>query len=82
MGLITTLVVGGLIGWFASLIMKTSRQMGVLGSVLVGIVGAWVGRWLFGLLGLAAFGRVGHIVVSVVGALVLIALLRALGVYR
>ena len=82
MGLIVTLVVGGLIGWLASLIMKTNRQMGILSNVVVGIVGAYVGHWLFGVLGLAAFGTMGRVVMNLIGAVVLIGVLRALGVYR
>ena len=40
MHLILTLIVGGIIGWLASLLMKTDDQMGVISNVLVGIVGS------------------------------------------
>jgi uncharacterized membrane protein YeaQ/YmgE (transglycosylase-associated protein family) len=46
MNLIIWLVVGGLIGWVASLIMKTDAQQGMLLNVIVGIVGALLGGWL------------------------------------
>jgi uncharacterized membrane protein YeaQ/YmgE (transglycosylase-associated protein family) len=46
MNLIIWLVVGGLIGWVASLIMKTDAQQGLLLNVIVGIVGALLGGWL------------------------------------
>jgi uncharacterized membrane protein YeaQ/YmgE (transglycosylase-associated protein family) len=46
MNLIIWLVVGGLIGWVASLIMKTDAQQGMLLNVVVGIVGALIGGWL------------------------------------
>ena len=46
MNLIIWLVVGGLIGWIASLIMRTDAQQGLVLNVVVGIIGALVGGWL------------------------------------
>jgi uncharacterized membrane protein YeaQ/YmgE (transglycosylase-associated protein family) len=46
MNLIIWLVVGGLIGWVASLIMKTDAQQGMILNIVVGIVGALLGGWL------------------------------------
>jgi len=46
MNLIVWLVVGGLIGWLASLVMKTDAQQGVILNVVVGVVGAVLGGWL------------------------------------
>ena len=46
MSLIIWLVTGGLIGWLASLVMKTDAQQGVILNVVVGIVGALLGGWL------------------------------------
>jgi len=82
MGLLLAIVVGGVIGWLASLIMKTSAQMGVLANIVVGIVGSILGHFIAGVLGIAAFGALGGFVVSLVGAVVLIAILRALGFFR
>jgi uncharacterized membrane protein YeaQ/YmgE (transglycosylase-associated protein family) len=82
MELIIALVVGGIVGWLASLVMKTNAQMGVLANVVVGIVGSALGHWLFGVLGIAAFGAIGHWVMSVAGAVVLIAVLKALRIYK
>ena len=48
MDLIVTLIVGGLIGWLASLVMKTDAQMGILANILVGIIGSFIGHWLAG----------------------------------
>ena len=45
MNLIIWLVVGGVIGWLASLIMKTDAQQGLVLNVVVGIVGALLGGW-------------------------------------
>lgn len=82
MSLIIAIVVGGIIGWIASLIMKTHAQMGIIANVLVGIVGSVLGHWLAGALGIAAIGTAGNFVVSLLGAIVLLAILRAVGVFR
>jgi len=57
MGWIGTLIVGGIIGWLASMVMKTDKQMGILANVIVGIIGSSLGFWLAGLLGFGAFRR-------------------------
>ncbi len=46
MNFIIWLVVGGVIGWLASLVMKTDGQQGIILNVVVGIVGAMLGGWL------------------------------------
>jgi len=46
MNLIIWLIVGGIIGWLASLVMKTDAQQGVLLNVVVGVIGAMLGGWL------------------------------------
>jgi uncharacterized membrane protein YeaQ/YmgE (transglycosylase-associated protein family) len=45
---IVVILVGGLIGWLASLVMKTDGQQGAITNVLIGIFGAALGRWIFG----------------------------------
>jgi len=82
MGLLISIIIGGIIGWLASLIMKTDAQMGIIANILVGIVGSALGHFLAGAVGLAAYGMVGRLIVSVVGAVLLIAILRALGLFR
>ena len=82
MNLIITLVIGGIIGWLASLLMKTDAQMGLLANIVIGIVGSFVGFWLAGLLGLGAGGTIGSYLIAVLGAVVLIGLLKALGVMK
>ena len=52
MGILIWLIVGGVIGWLASLIMKTDAQQGIFLNIIVGIVGAFLGGWLGGLLGI------------------------------
>jgi len=79
---IVTLVVGGIVGWLASILMKTNAQMGIIANVVVGIVGSSLGFWLAGLLGLAAYGAIAQWAVAVVGAVVLIWILKALGIFK
>ena len=53
MGLIVTLIIGGIVGWLASIVMKTNAQMGLIANIVVGVVGAAIGNWLAGQLGMA-----------------------------
>jgi uncharacterized membrane protein YeaQ/YmgE (transglycosylase-associated protein family) len=82
MNWIVTLVVGGVIGWLASILMKTDKQMGIISNVIVGIIGSSLGFWLAGMLGLAAYGAIARWAVAVVGAALLIYILKALGVFK
>jgi uncharacterized membrane protein YeaQ/YmgE (transglycosylase-associated protein family) len=82
MNWIITLVVGGIIGWLASMLMKTDKQMGIIANVIVGIVGSSLGFWLAGVLGLATYGVIAQWAVAVVGAALLIWILKALGVFK
>ena len=82
MDLIVTLIIGGVIGWLASLVMKTSAQMGIIANIVVGIIGAVLGFWLAGVLGIVAVGSVGAWIISIIGAVVLLAILKALNVYK
>jgi len=82
MDLVITLVVGGIIGWLASIVMKTNAQMGILMNVLVGIGGAFLGHWLAPMLGLAPEGTFGMILVSLGGAVLVILILKLLKVLR
>ena len=48
MGIIIWLIVGGIVGWLASLVMRTDGQQGIILNIVVGIVGAFIGGWLIG----------------------------------
>jgi uncharacterized membrane protein YeaQ/YmgE (transglycosylase-associated protein family) len=81
MNLIIWLVIGGLIGWIASMIMKTDAQQGVVLNVVVGIVGALLGGWLLSpLLGAGTINSsdfsVGGLAVSLLGAVILLAVVN------
>ena len=82
MGWIVTLVVGGIVGWLASLFMKTDKQMGMIANVIVGIIGSSLGFWLAGVLGFAAYGAIAQWAVAVAGAALLIVILKALGIFK
>jgi uncharacterized membrane protein YeaQ/YmgE (transglycosylase-associated protein family) len=82
MSWIVTLVVGGIIGWLASILMKTNNQMGIIANVIVGIIGSSLGFWIAGVLGLAAYGAIASWAVAVAGAAILIYILKALGVFK
>jgi uncharacterized membrane protein YeaQ/YmgE (transglycosylase-associated protein family) len=81
MNLIIQLIIGGVIGWLASIVMKTNAQMGMIANVIVGIVGAGIGGWLAGQLGVGGPPIMGW-VMAVLGAAILIGLLKALGVFK
>ncbi len=65
------LLIGLAAGWLAGKIMK-GRGFGLVGNLVVGVVGAILGGWLFGALGLAPQGSLGSLITAVVGALVLL----------
>ena len=81
MGWIISLVIGGIVGWVASIVMKTNAQMGIIANVLVGIVGSSLGFWLAGLVGISPSGGILRFVVAVIGAALLIFVLKSLGVF-
>ncbi len=70
------LVVGLVAGFLASRVMRGGGY-GLIGDIVVGLIGAFIGGWLAGLLGLASFGLIGTIVVAFIGACVLLAILHA-----
>jgi len=81
MGLIISLIIGGIVGWLASIFMKTNAQMGLIANVLVGVVGSWLGFWVAGLLGIAP-GGILRFIVAVIGAALLIFILQKLGIFK
>lgn len=80
MGIILWLVIGGLVGWIASIIMGTNAQQGIILNIVVGIIGALIGGWLIGpLIGAGSINEgisVMSIVVSLIGAVILLAILK------
>ncbi|CAM4239834.1 GlsB/YeaQ/YmgE family stress response membrane protein [Novosphingobium lubricantis] len=80
MGLIILLVVGGILGWLASIVMRTDAQQGIFLNIVVGIVGAMLGGFLLApLLGggsITAGISIGSLVVSFLGAVILLAIVN------
>jgi uncharacterized membrane protein YeaQ/YmgE (transglycosylase-associated protein family) len=80
MNFIIWLIVGGIVGWIASLVMRTDSQQGILLNVIIGIVGAFVGGWLVSpLVGTGGINEgfsIGSFMVSLIGAIVLIAIVN------
>ena len=71
MSLITYLIIGLLAGWIASHLME-GRGFGLLGDIIIGIIGAFIGGYIFSWLGIAAGGFIGNLVMSAIGAIVLL----------
>ena len=81
MNFISWLVIGGVIGWLASLIMKTDGQQGIILNIVVGVVGAFLGGWLISpLVGVGTINQnnfsLPALGVSLVGALILLAIVN------
>ena len=82
MSFIIWLIVGGIIGWVASMIMRTDAQQGALMNIVVGIIGAFLGGWLGGML-LGDAGSINSgdfslsgLLMSLLGAVVLLAIVN------
>ena len=76
-GIIVWLIVGGIVGWLASLVMRTDAQQGILLNIVVGIVGAFIGGLIFG--GSINEGiTVMTFITSLVGAIILLAIVNLL----
>jgi uncharacterized membrane protein YeaQ/YmgE (transglycosylase-associated protein family) len=80
MNIIIWLIVGGIVGWLASLVMKTDAQQGIILNVVVGIIGAFIGGWLIGpLLGAGSINdgfSIMSFIVSLIGAIILLAIVN------
>jgi uncharacterized membrane protein YeaQ/YmgE (transglycosylase-associated protein family) len=87
MGWIIAILVGALVGWLASIIMKTDAQQGPILNIVIGIVGATLARWLFGdVLGIGGTAAgtlsITGILWGLIGAVVLIFILKAVRVLK
>ncbi|HSF14918.1 MAG TPA: GlsB/YeaQ/YmgE family stress response membrane protein [Vicinamibacteria bacterium] len=79
--LFVTLLIGGVVGWLASIVMKVNYQMGILANVIVGIIGSFLGVYVANALGVQTHGAPAAWIVAVLGAALFIWILRALGVF-
>ncbi len=81
MNFIIWIVIGGILGWIASMIMRTNAQQGMFLNVVVGIIGALLGGWLLApLFGTGTIHQtdfsLGSLVVSLLGAVILLAIVN------
>jgi uncharacterized membrane protein YeaQ/YmgE (transglycosylase-associated protein family) len=81
MNLIWFLLIGLAAGWLAGQLTK-GRGFGLGGDLVVGVIGALLGGFLFRLVGLSAHNTIGSLIVATVGALILLSLLKWLGPER
>jgi len=76
-GWIAAIIIGGIAGWLAEMFMKS--QMGLLMNIVLGIVGAAIASWLFGLFGISfGPGWLGYLIAGFIGACILIFVVRAI----
>jgi len=76
--LIITLVVGGIAGWLASLLVQ-GTGFGLVGDIVVGILGALIAYWLFPILGITLTlggGLLGAIIMAFIGAVILLVIVK------
>lgn len=83
MNFIIWIVIGGILGWLASMVMKTNAQQGLFLNIVVGIIGALLGGWLLApLFGTGTINQndfsIGSLLVSFLGALILLAIVNLL----
>lgn len=79
--LIIWIIVGGIAGWLASIVMKTNRSQGLVEDVIIGIVGAFIGGFVFDILNIGGDVdglNIGSILVAFVGSVILIFILKKL----
>jgi uncharacterized membrane protein YeaQ/YmgE (transglycosylase-associated protein family) len=76
-GWILAIIIGGLGGWIAGMVMNKHHNIFI--NIIVGLVGALLGKWLLGLVGVSYSGMLPSLLVSIVGAAVLLFLLSLVG---
>ncbi|MFG6115836.1 GlsB/YeaQ/YmgE family stress response membrane protein [Halobacillus sp. MO56] len=76
MGLILYLIVGGLIGWLAGAIIGRDMPLGIIGNIIAGIVGAWIGGELLGSWGPSLAGIA--ILPALIGAIIFVFIISAI----
>lgn len=77
MSILYAVIIGIIAGWLAGLFVK-GRGFGILGNLVVGIIGAVIGSWVFGALGINAYGSFGPLITAFIGAVLFLALVKAI----
>ena len=78
MGIVSWIILGGVAGWLASIIMKRNDQMGCITNIVAGIVGAFVGGWVFSFFGGASVTGLNltSLIVAFVGAVIVLGIVN------
>ena len=76
MNFLIYLIVGGIAGWLASLVMKRDGSQGIILNVVVGIIGGFLGGFLLPMVGLNFGGTIGYLITALIGAVVLLAIVN------
>lgn len=74
-GLLWFLIIGLIAGFLAGKLTR-GGGFGIVGDIVVGVLGAFLGGWVFGLLGIASYGLIGSIITATIGAILLLFLIR------
>jgi uncharacterized membrane protein YeaQ/YmgE (transglycosylase-associated protein family) len=77
MNLLWLLIIGVVAGWIAGHLTR-GRGFGLLGDMIVGVIGAWLGSTILNVLGLYSFGFIGSVVTALIGAVVLLTFIRVI----
>jgi uncharacterized membrane protein YeaQ/YmgE (transglycosylase-associated protein family) len=75
MNILWFFIIGIVAGWLAGQLMKGSGY-GLIGDLVIGVIGAFIGGWLFGALGVRAGGLIGSLITATIGAMILVFLVR------
>ena len=71
------IVIGLIAGWLAGRILK-ERSMGLLGNLVIGVIGAVVGAYIFEFFGISSGGLIGTLISAVIGAVILLYVIQSL----
>ena len=76
LGFLGWIIIGGLAGWIGSKIMGTDAQMGLLANIVVGIIGGFLGGWLFTLIGISSGNWIFSFITCLIGSCILLWILK------
>jgi uncharacterized membrane protein YeaQ/YmgE (transglycosylase-associated protein family) len=73
--MIGAIIIGLIAGWLTGKLMK-GRGYGIFADILLGLVGAVIGSWIFNAMGIVVYGRIGFLAMATVGAIVLVSIVH------
>lgn len=78
LGFIGWIIIGGLAGWIGSKVMGTDQQMGVVANIVVGVIGGFIGGWVLTLFNVDSGGYFWSFLTCLLGAIILLGILKAI----